>query len=62
MGIIVNRSIIQMQPSWVNPVGNLHSQTNYVYGNAYQVPAGKTLASVKLPNNQDVGILGMAMV
>ena len=51
-----------MQPSWVNPVGNLHSQTNYVYGNAYQVPAGKTLASVKLPNNQDVGILGMAMV
>ena len=58
----MNRSIIQMQPSWVNPVGNLHSQTSYVYGNAYQVPAGKTLASVKLPNNQNVGILGMAMV
>ena len=51
-----------MQPSWVNPVGNLHSQTSYVYGNAYQVPAGKTLVSVKLQNNQNVGILGMAMV
>jgi hypothetical protein len=58
----VNRSIIQMQPSWVNPVGNLHSQTSYVYGNAYQVPAGKTLVSVKLPNNSNVGILGISIV
>ena len=62
MGIIVNRSIIQMQPSWVNPVGNLHSQTSHVYGYAYQIPAGKTLVSVKLPNNSNVGVLGMAMV
>ena len=46
----------------MNQVGNVHSQTNYVYGFAYQVPAGKTLVSVKLPNNQNVGILGMAMV
>ena len=51
-----------MQPNGVNQAGNLHSQTSYVYGYAYQVPAGKTLVSVKLPNNQDVGILGMAMV
>jgi streptogramin lyase len=55
-------SIIQMQPSWVNQVGNVHSQTNYVYGYAYQIPAGKTLVSVKLPNNQNVGILGISMV
>jgi hypothetical protein len=46
----------------VNQVGNVHSQTNYVYGFAYQVPAGKTLVSVRLPNNQNVGILGMVMV
>ena len=46
----------------MNQVGNVHSQTNYVYGFAYQVPAGKTLVSVRLPNNQNVGILGMAMV
>jgi hypothetical protein len=55
-------SIIQMQPNWVNQVGNVHSQTNYVYGYAYQIPAGKTLVSVKLPNNQNVGILGISMV
>jgi streptogramin lyase len=55
-------SIIQMQPSWVNQVGNVHSQTNYVYGYAYQIPAGKALVSVKLPNNQNVGILGISMV
>jgi hypothetical protein len=46
----------------VNQVGNVHSQTNYVYGYAYQIPAGKTLVSVKLPNNQNVGILGISMV
>ena len=46
----------------MNRVGNVHSQTNYVYGFAYQVPAGKTLVSVRLPNNQNVGILGMVMV
>jgi hypothetical protein len=55
-------SIIQMQPNWVNQVGNVHSQTNYVYGYAYQIPAGKTLTSVTLPNNSNLGILGMAMV
>ena len=55
-------SIIQMQPNWVNQVGNVHPQTNYVYGYAYQIPAGKTLASITLPNNQNVGILGMTMV
>ncbi len=57
-----NRSIIQMQPNGVNQARNLHSQTSYVYGCAYQVQAGKILVSVKLPNNQKVGILGMAMV
>jgi hypothetical protein len=46
----------------VNQVGNVHSQTNYVYGYSYQIPAGKTLVSVKLPNNQNVGILGISMV
>ena len=43
-------------------MGTVHSQTNYVYGFAYQVPAGKTLVSVRLPNDQNVGILGMVMV
>ena len=51
-----------MQPNWVNPVGNLHSQTSHVYGYAYQIPAGKTLVSVKLPNNSNVGVLGISIV
>ena len=46
----------------MNQVGNVPSQTNYVYGFAYQVPAGKTLISVRLPNNSNVGVLGKAMV
>jgi hypothetical protein len=33
-----------------------------VFGYAYQIPAGKTLVSVKLPNNQNVGILGISIV
>jgi hypothetical protein len=55
-------AIIQQQPNWVNQVGNAQPQTNYVYGYAYQIPANKTLVSVTLPNNSDLGILGMAMV
>ena len=56
-------TIIQKQSSRVNQVGNVHSQTNYVYGYAYQIPAGKTLSSITLPNNtNNLGILGIAMM
>ena len=55
-------AIIQKQSERVNQVGNVHSETNYVYGYAYQIPAGKTIASIKLPNNENVGILGMTML
>jgi hypothetical protein len=56
-------TIIQMQYHRVNQVGNLSYKPNYVYGYAYQIPAGKTLASVKLPNNtNNLGILGIAML
>jgi hypothetical protein len=55
-------TIIQEQPNRVNQVGNVVSQTNYVYGYAYQVPAGKTLVSVTLPKNSNLGILGMAIL
>jgi hypothetical protein len=33
-----------------------------VFGYGYQIPAGKTLVSVKLANNQNVGILGILML
>ncbi len=55
-------TIIQMQPQRVNQVGSVVSLTNYVYGYAYRVPAGKTLVSVTLPNNSNLGILGMTVL
>ena len=55
-------AINPMQPNWVNQEGNVHSQSNYVFGYAYQIPAGRTLSSITLPDNSNLGILGMAMV
>jgi len=33
-----------------------------VYGYSYTILSGKTLTSITLPNNSNVGILGKAMV
>ena len=59
-------SIIQQQAQWVSQVGNPINQTNYVYGYAYDysslITPGMTLSSVTLPNNSNLGILGMTMV
>lgn len=42
---------------------NVHPQANDVYGYAHQIPAGETLASVKLPSNSsNVGILGTSVL
>jgi hypothetical protein len=47
----------------VNQVGNNQSKDNrFVYGYSFDIPAGKTLASITLPSNRNVGILGMALV
>jgi hypothetical protein len=49
--------------TWVNQVGNNQSGYNrFVYGYSFDIPAGKTLASITLPSNRNVGILGMALV
>ena len=49
--------------TWVNYVGNNQSNHNrFVYGYSFDIPAGKTLESITLPNNSNVGILGMALV
>jgi hypothetical protein len=49
--------------TWVNQVGNNQSGYNrFVYGYSFDIPAGKTLASITLPGNRNVGILGMALV
>jgi hypothetical protein len=49
--------------SWVNHYGKDKVGYNrFVYGYSYDIPAGKTLESITLPNNSDVGILGMALI
>jgi hypothetical protein len=49
--------------SWVNQVGNNRSGYNrFVYGYSFDIPAGKTLESITLPTNSNVGILGMALI
>ena len=48
--LYAGETIIQIQSKWVNEVGNVRSKWNYVFGYAYQIPAGKTLASITLPN------------
>jgi hypothetical protein len=49
--------------TWVNQVGNDRSGYNrFVYGYSFDIPSGKTLASITLPSNRNVGILGMALV
>ena len=56
------QTIIHTQSNWVDQVGNVKNQTNRVYGYAYQLPVGKTLVSITLPNNKNVGILGVSLV
>jgi hypothetical protein len=50
----------------VNQLGNnLSGHNRFVYGYSFDIPAGKTLESITLPNNIKyfpVGILGMALV
>ena len=47
----------------VNHYGRLQRNHNrFVYGYSYDIPAGKTLESITLPNTSNVGILGMAFV
>ena len=51
----------------INQVGNQAGSASnpanaFVYGYSYDIPAGKTLESITLPNNENIGILGMALV
>lgn len=46
----------------INQLGNETGRTANVYGYYRALPAGKTLYSVSLPDNSNVGILGMSLV
>ena len=56
------QTVISTQDNWVDQVGNVKSQTNRVYGYAYKIQAGKTLQSITLPNNDNIGVLGITLV
>jgi hypothetical protein len=55
-----HEAIISPQSYRDTASGGTNQTTNHIY--SYTIPAGKTLASVKLPSNQKVGILGIAML
>ena len=61
--LVATGEALVAQTNVVNNLGNNQMKENaFVYGYSYQIPAGKTLVSITLPNNQNVGILGIALV
>ena len=60
-GSVLGESTIQ-SGTRLNQMGNVTNTECFVYGYSYAIPEGKTLMSVTLPNNTNVGILGMALV
>ena len=60
-GSVLGESTIQ-SGTRLNQMGNVTGIECFVYGYDYDIPEGKTLTSVTLPNNSNVGILGMALV
>ncbi len=56
-----NESILSTQSYRNTETGGQNNTTNYVYSYSYTLPAGKTLQSITLPNNQNVRILGATL-
>jgi hypothetical protein len=52
-------TVIKEMATRINQLGNLVFSTTYVYGYAYRLTKGKTLASIKLPSNNNLGILSI---
>jgi hypothetical protein len=56
-----HESIISTQAYRDTASGGTQQFTNHIYGYSYQIPAGKTLASITLPNNANVRFLDLKM-
>ncbi|MCF7968555.1 MAG: hypothetical protein K9K68_05265 [Methylococcaceae bacterium] len=56
---VPGESVIQEMATRINQLGNLIFTTTYVYGYAHRLTKGKTLESIKLPSNDDLGILSI---
>lgn len=51
--------VLQEQSYWINKKGDTGPVSTYVYGYTYHLPANKTLATITLPNNNNLGILSI---
>jgi len=51
--------VLQEQSYRINQLGNTVALSTYVYGYTYHLPAKKTLATITLPNNNNLGILSV---
>lgn len=56
---VPGESVIQEMATRINQLGNLIFTTTYVYGYAHRLTKGKTLESIKLPSNDNLGILSI---
>lgn len=56
-----NEGIVSVQPYRDTATGGKDQTTNYIYGYSRPIAQGKTLASVTLPANPDVILLGLEM-
>lgn len=55
-------SVIQEMATRINQLGNLVFTTTYVYGYAHPLAKGKTLKSLTLPTNDNLGIMSIVGV
>ena len=46
----------------INQLGNTVNRTANVYGYSYEIPSGRTVQSLTLPKNGNVGLLGISLV
>ena len=56
-----HEAIVSTQSYRDTASGGTNTLSNYVYGYSYAIPAGKTLQSITLPTNGDVGLFDLQM-
>ena len=61
--LAVSGEALVAQTNVVNSLGNNQMKENaFVYGYAYEVPAGKVVVAIEFPTNENVGILAISTV
>lgn len=61
--LAVSGEALVAQTNVVNSLGNNQMKENaFVYGYAYEVPAGKVVVAIEFPTNENVGVLAISTV